>query len=225
VVTQDFTLTAPSDQTCGNANGQVDEVNDGPVAGATVTIAGLTAITNGAGAYEFKCSGAGHRIPQGAYTVNASRPGFYAFSSSGNSFYTPRGSIQIIANDTRVYAPPIRLLRQGVGTVTGKVVELIGGVPTGVAGITVKLDWFSDGSDNQSVVTAANGTFAFNNASEAWPPPSVVGDPSFVQVSRKHTAKVPDTVTYIGDLKANIDLQAGDTLDVGDIVVSARSGT
>lgn len=225
VVTQDFTLPAPTDNICGDAKGNVDEVNDGPVAGATVTIAGLTATTNGAGAYEFKCSGVGYRIPQGAYAVNASKSGFYTFSSSGNSFYAPRSSIQIIANNTKVYAPPIRLLRQGVGTVTGRVVELIGGVPTGVAGITVKLDWFSDGSDNQSVVTVANGTFAFNNASEAWPPSSVVGDSSFVQVSRKHTAKVPDTTTYIGALKANIDLQAGDTLDVGDIVVSARSGT
>ena len=224
-LTQDISLSPSTDNICGDAKGNVDEVNDGPVAGATVTIAGLTATTNGAGAYEFKCSGEGYRIPQGAYAVNASRPGFYAFSSSGNSFYAPRGSIQIIANNTKVYAPPIRLLRQGIGTVTGRVVQLIGGVPTGVAGITVKLDWFSDGSDNQSVNTAANGTFTFNNASEAWPPSSVVGDLSFVQGPRKHTAKVPDTTTYIGAWKANIDLQAGDTLDAGDIVVSARSGT
>ena len=224
VVTRDFTLPAPTDNICGDAKGNVDEVNDGPLAGATVTIAGLTATTNGAGAYEFKCGGAGYRIPQGAYAVNASKSGFYAFSSSGNSFYAPRGSIQIIANDTKVYVPSIRLLRQGVGTVTGRVVQLIAGVPTAVAGITVKLDWFSDGSDNQST-DAKNGTFTFNNAPESWPPPSVVDDPSFVQVSRKHTVKVPDTAAYIGASKANIDLRADDILDVGDIVVSARSGT
>ncbi len=217
-VTQNFTLSAGADLTCGNASGIVNNARTGAgLDGVQVSIYG-SRVTNGSGQYQFICPDTGKSIPQGSYWVYASKTGYYSFTSQGNTWYTARGVIQIIANADITY-PSFKLLSIGKGTIHGRVVEA--GVNLPVPSVQVNLDAYDNAYD-KTVTTGADGRFVFSQIIESWPPAAVAGDPYFVQTARTHSITVPESAQYFAGGVNAVTLNDGETKDVGDIVISHK---
>lgn len=213
-LSQDFTLPAGTDQKCGNADGYVvDGKTAGPISAATVSIS-VSTTTDGAGFYEFKCAAAGYRIPIGNRPVSASKSGYYMFSSAGNNWYASRPQITITENNTTTYEN-IRLWPAGYGIIRGRIVQ--SGTTPPVSGATVALDYYSDGSINQTVTTGSDGRFVFSSVNESWPAPEAVGNTYYNQTTRNHSLNVSYTAEYDTATRANLILNNGQDLDLGDI--------
>jgi hypothetical protein len=130
-VTQDFFLTP----TVGTITGTVrNATTNQPIAGATVTGAGVTAITGGNGAYTL------NNVPAGAQTLSASADGFNPASAG----------VTVIAGQT--VSQDFALTPQ-TGTVTGVVrdeaLDPIAGATVTLAGV--------------NATTGSDGAYVFNN--------------------------------------------------------------
>ena len=110
----------------GNASGMVTDANGNPIQGANVSAGGLSAVTDGTGAYSL------NNLPAGTTTLTASAAGF-----------EPASQTVTVSAGSTVSVPPFQLVSNS-GNVSGKVSDSsgapIGGATVGFGGGTTTTD-------------------------------------------------------------------------------------
>lgn len=245
VINKDFVLPGKTEK-CGDVKGYIYDGKTGnPVSGAKVEIAGRSENSDSSGFYYFKCEDSTCpckpggstpsykccRLPIGKREVVVRKKGdYYPFSSYywwrsdsvdgmllRSGYYYKQNSIpEVNIPNKNTVSYNVDLWPIGWGKIIGHVKDANTGADIKGAKVTLTLQ---AGIGKKTTTTDANGDFEFNKVIESWPPPSLPATPYYNHTPRKHSLKVEasgyQTVTI-----NNITLNDGETLDLGEIVLT-----
>lgn len=236
VTVKNFTLPQPVVKKYGNLEGYVkDGVTGNGIPGVSVQLYPIaTTLTDENGRYSFSCTPEQtaqglYRVPIASwYELFVSKNGYYLFNNYRNSLTgwvaypysinTYYMKTAVVENKTTV-CDDIWLWPCGYGTIEGRVV--IFGAKSPIAGAIVKL---SMGPYAPTYTTGADGKFSFINMPESWPPPSLPNDPAKYNLTPiLYYLAVAYTDAYVSRSIQDIQLPAGQSVDLGDIELSLKA--
>ncbi len=208
----DLTVTTtPQSERCGDAQGLFRDGRTGSgLSGVAVTLATVLN-TTASGSYIFQCTppvAGAFSIPVRNYTLTATKANYYSFTTAGNEYYTRVGSGVVAVNEALMNSVgTLDLWPRGTGTVRVNVVRQGSSAP--IVGASVSLS--GPASINRS--SDASGLALFNNATESWPVPEVVGNARYNQTVRDYTVSVTHSA-YENAGQSAVKLDRGNTVTI-----------
>jgi len=206
----DIDLT-PQIQPCGNAGGQVLDIQGGGgLGGARAYLGGNSRLTNGSGNYIFDCGmpAPPYCLPQGSYTYAADLNKYYPFDSNDSPWYTDRPSADI-QRDTSNLVPDIEMLSLCRESITVEINDSSTGNPILNADLTLTAHNDSGSTINLTGQTNSSGQYTFSNVIETWPTPYTLDHSNFQQTVRQHSLTVESSEFYDPLTIAPIELICG----------------